>query len=275
MRASGDEVEDLELNLLLEAIYQRHHYDFRDYARASLRRRARIAMGQLGHSTFSELQSCILRDDEAFATLLQCLTVQVTDMFRDAAFFTTFRREVIPILRTYPSIRVWVAGCSSGEELYSYAVILREEGLLDRSILYGTDINPNALRRAEAGIYSLERIRVFTENHRLTDPPGSLSEHYSSAYDSAVFDRELRRRTVFAHHSLATDSAFAEVQVVSCRNVLIYFDTELNNRALGTFHTALCRRGFLGIGSRETLQASHTGARFKVLVPGHRWYQKR
>lgn len=275
MESTAADIEDLELGLLLEAVYQRHHYDFRNYARASLRRRARVAMNQLQCANFSDLQARILRDEDAFTTLLQCLTVQVTDMFRDAGFFLTFRREVVPMLRTYPSIRLWVAGCSTGEELYSYAVILREEGLLDRSILYGTDINQSVLRTAEAGIYSLERIRLFTQNHRKTEPPGSLSEHYSSAYDSAVFDRELRRHTVFADHNLATDSAFAEVQVVSCRNVLIYFDGKLNARALNVFDTALCRRGFLGIGSRETLQASGTGVRFKALIPGQRWYQKR
>ncbi len=268
-------VEDIELQLLLDAIYYRYHYDFRNYAMASVRRRVAVAMQKLGCETLGALQARILRDEEVFSRLLQELTIQVTDMFRDPLFFRAFREEIIPVLRTYPSIRLWVAGCATGEELYSYAVILREEGLLDRAILYGTDISSHALRKAESGVYELSRVRAFTNNHRLTGAKSSLSDHYTAAYQSVTFDQCFKRRAVFADHSLATDSVFAEVQVVSCRNVFIYFDSVLQERALGLIRKSLCRRGFLGLGSRETLQFSGHSSAFRELVAEQRWYQKK
>ena len=273
--AAGAEVEDIELRLLLDAIYYRYHYDFRNYARASIKRRVRAALRELQCSEVGVLQSLILRDEVAFATLLRCLSIQVTDMFRNPGFFEMFRRDIVPVLRTYPSVRIWVAGCSSGEEIYSYAVILREEGLLDRSLLYGTDISAEALRKAEAGVYSLSRMREFSENHRLTGAQQSLSEHYTTGKQEAVFDRALKRKIVFADHSLATDNVFAEVQVVSCRNVLIYFDTQLQNRALEVMTRSLCRRGFLGLGARETLQFSAQDDAYEALGPQYRWYRKK
>lgn len=268
-------VGDIELRLLLDAIYYRYHYDFRNYAMASVRRRVTVAMENLGCETLAALQARILREEEAFSRLLQDLTIQVTDMFRDPLFFRAFREEIIPVLRTYPSIRLWVAGCATGEELYSYAVILREEGLLDRAILYGTDISPQALRKAESGVYELSRVRTFTNNHRLTGAKSSLSEHYTAAYQSVAFDQCFKRRAVFADHSLATDNVFAEVQVVSCRNVFIYFDSMLQERALGLIRRSLCRRGYLGLGSRETLQFSSHSSAFRELVAEQRWYQKK
>ena len=180
----------------------------------------------------------------------------------------------MPLLRTYPSLKLWVAGCSTGEEVYSLAVLLREEGLLDKTLLYATDINAAALEKAEAGVYPLERIAAFTENHRRSGGKSSLSDHYRAHYGSAVFDKTLRKQMVFSDHSLATDSVFSEVQLVSCRNVLIYFDRPLQDRALGLFKDALCRKGFLGLGSRESIRFSaHAGA-FSELVKDDRIYQK-
>lgn len=224
--------------------------------------------------TISRLQELTLRDAEAFDVLLRHLTVQVTDMFRDPAFFRRFRSEVVPHLSTYPSIRIWVAGCSTGEEAYSYAVIMREAGLLERTIIYATDISANALRHAERGVYSLGRMREFAKNHQLTGAEQSLCEHYSAGPGGAVFHRELIKRVVFADHSLATDSVFAEVQVVSCRNVMIYFNPALQERALGLLSTALSYRGFLGLGSRESLQFSQHEAGFEQPFAGERWYRK-
>lgn len=269
------DIEDIELRLLLDAVFYRYHYDFRNYARASVKRRVRAALRELHCEDLGRLQSLILHDENAFSTLLRCLSVQVTDMFRNPGFFELFRREIIPVLRTYPSIRIWVAGCSTGEEIYSYAIILREEGLLERSLLYGTDISPEALRKAEAGVYSLSRMREFSQNHRLTGAQQSLSEHYTTGKKEAVFDRALKRKIVFADHSLATDNVFAEVQVVSCRNVLIYFDGELQNRALEVMTRALCRRGFLGLGARETLQFSAQDDAFEQTSLDYRWYRKK
>ncbi|HEY3667904.1 MAG TPA: CheR family methyltransferase [Polyangiaceae bacterium] len=266
--------EDIEVRLLLDAIYLRYHYDFRSYSQASLRRRLGAAKLQMGAESLSQLQEGVLKDPITFARLLQFLTVQVSDMFRDPSFFLAFREQVVPELRTYPSIRIWVAGCSTGEELYSYAIVLREEGLLERATLYATDINPEALRKAELGLYPIERIQAFTENHRAAGGKSSLSEYYTAAYGSAAFDRTLRKNVVFSDHSLATDSVFAEVQLVSCRNVLIYFDGSLQDRALGLMKDALCRRGFLGVGSKERLMFSQHSGAFRDFVPSERWYQR-
>jgi chemotaxis protein methyltransferase CheR len=267
-------LEDIEIRLLLDAIYLRYHYDFRSYSFASLKRRLNAAKLQLGAENLSSLQERVLRDPNLFTRLLQFLTVGVSDMFRDPSFFRAFREQVVPELRTYPSIRVWVAGCSSGEELYSYAILLREEGLLDRTTLYATDINPEALRKAEQGLYAIERVPSFTENHQLSGSKHSLSEYYTAAYGSAAFDRSLRKNVVFSDHSLATDSVFAELQLVSCRNVLIYFDRSLQDRALGLMKDSLCRRGFLGLGSKESLMFSQHSAAFRDFVPSERWYQR-
>lgn len=267
-------VEDIEVMVLLEAIYHRYHFDFRNYAQASIRRRTDAATKALKCPTISRLQELILRDDAAFDVLLRHLTVQVTDMFRDPAFFARFRKDIVPILRTYPSIRIWVAGCSTGEEVYSYAVIMREEGLLDRTIMYATDISAAALGQAERGVFPLGRMRDFATNHQLTGTTEALSEHYSASPGGAVFHRELRKRIVFADHSLATDNVFAEVQVVSCRNVLIYFNHVLQERALSVLSGALGHRGFLGLGSRESLQFSEYERQFEQTFPGERWYRK-
>jgi len=268
------ELSDSDISSLLEAIYIGYHHDFRGYAMASLRRRLSLAMTRLGCQTVSELRSKLASDPPAFTELLQYMTVQVSDMFRDPAFFRSMREHVVPILRTYPRLRVWVAGCSSGEELYSLAILLAEEQLLERTTLYATDINPHALRCAQAGIYPLDRVAAFTENHRLAGGKTSLSRFYTAAYGSAVFDRALRKNVVFADHSLATDSVFAEVQVVCCRNVIIYFDRALQERALGLMKDSLCRRGFLGLGSRESLHFSSHASDFTELAAEERWYQR-
>lgn len=268
------EIDDVELKLLVEAIYHAYHYDFRRYARASLRRRLAAAMTHFGCATLSQLQDRLLHESEVFAQLLEYLTVQVSDMFRDPSYFRALREKVVPLLRTYPSLKVWIAGCSSGEEAYSMAILLREEGLLERSLIYATDINPSALRRAEAGVYDAAKVPDFSANHRLSGARSSLSDYYSAAYDRIILDKRLRRHIVFSDHSLATDSVFAEVQLVSCRNVLIYFDRELQCRALDLFHDALCRKGFLGIGLRESLRFSSHADTFAEFAREDRIYQK-
>jgi chemotaxis protein methyltransferase CheR len=195
-------------------------------------------------------------------------------MFRDPAYFLSLRQNVVPLLRTYPSLKVWVAGCSTGEEVYSLAILLREEGLLSRTLIYATDINPQTLQKAEAGIYDVDRIAGFTDNHRNSGARGSLSDYYTAAYGRAVFDKSLKQHIVFSDHSLATDSVFAEVQLVSCRNVLIYFNRDLQDRAVGLFREALCRKGFLGIGSKETLRFTIHSDGFSDVDREHRIYQK-
>jgi chemotaxis protein methyltransferase CheR len=266
---------DIELQLLIDAIYLKYHYDFRRYALASLKRRLTVAMSRFNCQTFSELQSRLLHDPAMFPTLLDFLTVPVSEMFRDPSYFRALRATVIPLLRTYPSLKIWVAGCSTGEEVYSLAILLREENLLARSLIYATDINPHVLQKATAGVYAVERIAGFTQAHRNSGGNTSLSDYYTAAYGRAVFDKSLKEHIVFCDHSLATDSVFAEVQLISCRNVLIYFNRDLQDRALGLFRDALCRKGFLGIGSKESLRFSAHHDSFSQLVRAERIFQKR
>jgi chemotaxis protein methyltransferase CheR len=266
---------DLELDLLLEAIYRRFHYDFRRYAPASIARRLETAMNRLECATLSQVQDKILHEPAAFGVVLDALTVPVSEMFRDPAYFLALRQHVVPLLRTYPSLKIWVAGCSTGEEAYSMAILLREEGLLARSIVYATDINPRTLAVAEAGVYDVTRVPGFTRSHQQSGARTSLADHYTAAYDRVVFDAMLRRHIVFSDHSLATDSVFAEVHLVSCRNVLIYFDRALQARAVGLCHDALVRRGFLGLGAKESLHFSPHRQAFDEVDRGARLFQKK
>ena len=265
----------IELPLLLEAIYLKYHYDFREYANASLKRRLAAAMLRFECKTLSQLQQRILYEPAVFPILLDYLTVQVTEMFRDPAYFRALREKVVPLLRTYPSLKIWVAGCSTGEEVYSLAILLREEGLLNRSLIYATDINPQALQRAEAGVFEIDRMAAFTESHRKSGGHSSLSDYYTAAFGRAAIDKSLKKHIVFSDHSLATDSVFAEVQLVSCRNVLIYFNRELQDRALGLFADALCRKGFLGLGAKESLRFSSQADAFTDVSREDRVFQKR
>ncbi|WP_206282154.1 CheR family methyltransferase, partial [Xanthomonas perforans] len=248
------ELFDLELRVLLEAVFQRYHYDFRDYAVSSLRRRMRHAMARFDCARVADLQHRLLHEPDTFAQAMQFFTVQVSEMFRDPAYFRVLREHAVPVLRTYPSIKLWVAGCSTGEEVWSLAILLHEEGLLEKAVIYATDINPEALGMAEAGAYGIDRIAQFSRNYLDAGGRTSLSDYYTTAYDGAVFDRRLKRNIVFADHSLATDTVFSEVHLVSCRNVLIYFNRSLQDRAVGLFYDALVHRGFLGLGSKESLQ---------------------
>ena len=224
--------------------------------------------------SFSALQDRVLHEPDVFTQLLGFLTVQVSEMFRDPSYFRAIREKVIPHLRTYPSVKVWVAGCSAGEELYSLAILFREEGLEKRTMFYGTDINTDALKKARAGVYELDRLPLFTENHQLSGGKSSLSNYYTAAYGAAVFDKSLSTRAVFSDHSLVSDTVFGEMHLISCRNVLIYFDSELQNRAVGLFKDSLIRKGFLGLGSKESLHFSPHANEFPDFVKSERIYQK-
>jgi chemotaxis protein methyltransferase CheR len=270
-----DPVEEIELRLLLEAIFQKYHYDFRGYSLASLRRRLRQARENFGCDSFSKLQHLALHDASIVPKLLTYLTVQVSELFRDPSYFLAIRQLVVPHLRTYPSLKIWVAGCGSGEEVYSLAILFREEGLEERSLFYATDINPLALKMAEAGVYALDRIPLFTENHRKAGGKTSLSDYYTAAYGAAAFDKNLRKRIVFSDHSLVSDEVFAEVQLASCRNVLIYFERDLQDRAIGLFKDSLTRNGYLGLGAKENLRFSKHAHAFTEFCAADRLYQKR
>jgi chemotaxis protein methyltransferase CheR len=265
---------DIELPLLMEAIYLKYSYDFRNYSGASQKRRILYALQQLGCASISELQSRVLHDPDTFMQLLQFLTIPTTEMFRDPDYFLALREQVVPFLKTYPSLKIWIAGCSTGEELYSIAILLKEEGLLDRSIIYATDINPQSLEKAQKGIFSLEKIRGYTINYQKSGGKKAFSDYYTAAYNNALFDKSLCENVTFADHSLATDSVFAETHLVCCRNVMIYFNHILQDRALGLFHESLCRRGFLGLGSKESIDFSSVATKFEPLVKAQRIYRR-
>lgn len=274
MKNASNKTEDIEVDLLLEAIYRKYDYDFRGYSVASVKRRIFKALEYFKCGTISELQAKVLHDAAMLPQLLGFLTVQVSEMFRDPAYFRALREQVLPHLKTYPSVKVWIAGCSAGEELYSMAILFREEGLESRTTFYATDINRDALKKAEAGVYDLERIPLFTRNHRLSGGKCSLSQYYTAAYSAVAFDKTLRQRTVFSDHSLVSDHVFAEVQLVSCRNVLIYFDRPLQDRAVGLFKDSLVRKGYLGLGAKESLRFNAHAPSFSEAVPNERIYQK-
>ncbi len=266
--------EDSGLGRLLDTIYRVYHYDFREYAEASMRRRMQLAVTRLGCASLDELATRVSTDAQLFSELLKFLTVQVSDMFRDAFYFRALRERVIPYLSTYAAIRVWIAGCATGEEAYSIAILLHEASVLQRAQIYATDINPESLQTAREGVYDIARFAKFSENYRAAGGTGTLSDYYTAAYGNAVMDRRLKQAIVFSDHSLATDSVFAEVQLVSCRNVLIYFEKDLQERALGLLTDALGRRGFLGLGSKETLRFSQYALAYAEYDAEARIYRK-
>lgn len=251
--AADASLEDLEIRQLLELIYGHYGYDFRRYAFSSLRRRIRERVQQEGLRTVSGLQERILHDPEAMERLLLHLSVHVSGMFRDPHFWLTFRQQVVPLLRTYPFLRLWHAGCSRGEEVYSMAILLEEEGLYDRCRIYATDMNEPVLRKAREGIYPLSSLRQYTLNYQAAGGTRAFSEYYTAEYDAALFRPALRRNVVFAQHNLASDGPFNEFQVVVCRNVMIYFDRDLQVHAQRLFAASLVRLGFLCLGAKEAL----------------------
>ena len=232
-------------------------------------------MNQMNCRTLSALQEKILHDSKSFYDLLQFLTISVSEMFRDPSYFFALREKAIPVLKTYPSLKVWVAGCSTGEEAYSLAILLQEEELLERTILYATDINPRSLEKASSGVFDLKEVQKSSQNYQTSGGKRSLSDYYTAAFDSVKFDSALSKNITFADHSLATDEVFSETHLISCRNVLIYFDRALQNRALGLFHDSLCTRGFLGLGSKETIQFTQHDKYFDPFVKRDRIFQKK
>ncbi len=268
------ELGKIEIELLLEAIQRWRGYDFRQYARASLRRRVSSLMGKLGVEHVSELIPRVLRDDAVFSDFLKEMSVTVTEMFRDPAFYVAFREKVLPHLRSYPLVKIWHAGCATGEEVYSMAIVLDEEGLYARTQIYATDFNNESLDRARAGIYPLDRMKAFMANHSKSAPKGSFSDYYHAKYEAAKMSDGLKEHITFANHNLVTDGVFGEMNVVVCRNVLIYFDKELQNRVLGLFRDSLCHRGFLCLGSKESLQFTQVAGAFEPLSGKERIFRK-
>jgi chemotaxis protein methyltransferase CheR len=268
------DLERLEIELLLEGVFRHYGFDFRAYAYASIRRRLWKRVEGEGLRTVSGLQDRILHDPEAMERLLLDLSVNVTAMFRDPSFYREFRERVIPLLRTYPFIRIWHAGCSTGEEVFSMAILLEEEGLYDRARLYATDINDVVLQRAKQGIFPLDRMQEYTENYMRAGGKRSFSEYYTAKYDGALFSPALTRNIVFSQHNLVTDRSFSEFHVIFCRNVLIYFDKTLQNRVHSLFYDSLVMFGILALGSKESLKFSQYEPCYEKLSPTEKLYRK-
>jgi len=273
-RIEPDTVESLELDLLLDGVFRMYGYDFRDYARTSMRRRVANIMRQEGVGTISALQERVLHDRPCWERFLNGISVNVSAMFRDPNFFLAFRREAVPLLRTYPFIRIWQAGCSLGEEAYSLAILLDEEGLYERTRIYATDINEASLRQAREGIYPADLMQKYTHNYLQSGGLRSFSEYYTARYEFAILRPTLQRNIVFSQHNLVSDGPFNEFNVILCRNVMIYFNHALQERTHSLLHASLGMFGVLGLGARESLRFTPQEQSYEPLVPGEKLYRR-
>jgi chemotaxis protein methyltransferase CheR len=256
-------VDQEEIKELLLSIRLVYGYDFTDYAEASIRRRIEHFMKSRKITVLGNLAKLILHDEKAFEEFIQELSVTVTEMFRDPTFYKSLRENVMKRLATYPFIKVWIAGCATGEEIYSIAILLQEEGLLSRSVIYATDINQKSLQAARDGVFPLDSMKTYTANYQKAGGTRSFSEYYIAKFNSVMFDKSLKQNMVFAPHNLAVDKSFNEFQMIICRNVLIYFNQQLQNRVIDLFYQSLCPFGFLGLGSKESLLFSDKRKQFE------------
>jgi chemotaxis protein methyltransferase CheR len=268
------DLEEIEVALLLEAIFRRYGFDFREYAPASLRRRLWRRANAEGLPTLSALQDRVLHDPACMERLLLDLSINVTAMFRDPSFYVALREKVVPLLHTYPFTRIWIAGCSTGEEVYSLAIVLEEERLLERTRVYATDINEEVLRRARHGVIPLDKMQEYTQNYLQAGGSRAFSEYYLASYDGAQIDRRLLENIVFAQHNLVSDRSFNEFHLIVCRNVMIYFDRGLQDRVLKLFDDSLTKLGVLGLGHKETLRYSTLADRYEELDGEEKLFRK-
>jgi chemotaxis protein methyltransferase CheR len=266
-------LSQIEIDLLTEAVFKRYGYDFRQYARASFKRRLNNHLAKNGVEKISDLIPLILYDENHFQKLLFDITVTVTEMFRDPWFYATLREKVLPFISTFPFINIWIAGCSTGEEVFSIAILLTEEKLLNRCRIYATDINNAALEKARERILPLKDIQKCNQNYLEAGGKKSLSNYFIAQYDAAIFSPALIEKVTFASHNLATDNVFGEMHLILCRNVLIYFDRSLQNRVFNLFSNSLRHNGFLCLGSKETLDFSDVRQKFVNIGPHERIYQ--
>lgn len=268
------QIEDIEVQLLVEAIYQRWSYDFRDYAPASLKRRIRRIVELEKLSSISALQERVLRDAGCMQRFIDQLVVSVTSMFRDPGFYLAFRKTVVPLLRDLPSLRIWHAGCASGEEVYSMAILLHEEGLLERTRIYATDLDQAALDRATAGIYRLDLMKEYTENYQAAGGKAAFSEYYHAGHGHVVLRKDLSKNIVWAQHNLVTDASFNEFHLIFCRNVLIYFNDRLQERVHRLIYESLAEGGVLVLGRQESLRLTPHESSYRVLDRREKIYQR-
>lgn len=259
------EIEDAEVEMLLNDVLGRYGYDFTSYSPASVRRRINRLFAIDQFKSFGEFRHRVLHDDRYIRRFVQEITVNVTEMFRDPLFYKLLREQVLPVLATYPFIRIWHAGCSTGEEVYSMAILLKEAGIMHKSLLYATDINPSVLDSVVKGIYPLRNLKQYSENYILSGGKEDFSSYYTAKYDLAKLDDELRSKMIVSTHNLVSDSSFNEFQLIICRNVLIYFNKALQDRVLELFDASLEERGFLALGSKEQVKYSSIGKKYEQL----------
>lgn len=270
-----NEVQKIEVDLFLRAIYERYGYDFRNYTEATIKRRVKHLLAQTGERRVSDMIPELLHDQDYFHNIVQYFSITVTEMFRDPEFYKSLRQNVIPYLKTYPFIKIWHAGCATGEEAYSLAIILKEEGLYDRATIFATDFNDLALEKARQGIYPLSYIRSYTANYQKSGGKESFGEYYHAQYDSVILDQALKERITFANHNLVTDGVFGQMHLILCRNVLIYFNRDLQDYVIRLFHESLVRNGFLGLGTKESLRFLEGNKKFRPIDLNVKIYQKR
>lgn len=269
-----EKVEDIEISLLLEGLYRVHGFDFRDYSRASIKRRILELLGAEKLETISAFQDKILHDNACLERFLLGVAVHATSMFRDPSFYLTFRKRVVPLLRTYPTVQIWIAGCSTGEEVYSLAILLEEERLYGKCRIYATDISQAVLRRARDGIFPLAAMRDYTTNYHQAGGAHEFSDYYTAQYDSVIFSSGLRKNVVFSEHNLATDGSFNEFQVILCRNVMIYFNRDLQARVHNLLYDSLSMFGVFGLGNKESLKFTPRAAFYEHLNEKDKLYRK-
>jgi len=269
-----DENIDIEIKLFLEAILLKYGYDFKNYSNAHIKRRLLHRVRTANINSISEMQHKALYDKNFFRLILTDLSINVTEMFRDPLFYKAVREKVIPILKTYPFLKIWHAGCSTGEEVYSMAILLKEEGIYDKTQIYATDFNQLVLKKASDGIFSIDRIKEYTLNYQKSGGKKSFSDYYTAKYNSVIFDKSLKENIVFADHNLVSDSIFAEVNLIICRNVLIYFDRILQNKVINLFEESLITGGFLGLGSKEEIRFSKRFENFSTLDATQKIFRK-
>ncbi|SFH41556.1 CheR family methyltransferase [Pedobacter insulae] len=267
------EISIKELHDLIGIIKHVHGFDFSEYSEASFKRQVTKVL-QLQKLSVFDLRSLLINDQAYFEQFLLKITVNVTEMFRDPLFYKSIRENILPYLNSYQRIKVWNAGCSSGEELYSFAILFAEEHLYDRSFFYGTDINSDVLKIAKNGIYTLNKMKHNSENYRESGALQSLSRYYTAKYDAVSIKHSIKKNVLFSIHNLVSDGVFNEFQVISCRNVLIYFNRDLQNKVLELFYHSLASFGFLCLGSKETLSHTHLKSRFKIIDKRHNIYQR-
>lgn len=269
------EATNEDIAQLLDILHDRYGYDFHDYSPAHVKRRVLQRARLLGCDDVNALRERVQREPETALRLLRDLSINVTEMFRDPDFYVTLREHVMPVLKTWSYLKIWHAGCSTGEEVYSMAILLQEEGLQERVQIYATDFNEFALEHARQGIYPAEQMKKFAQNYQRTRPKAAFADYYTAQYDSAIMAASLKKNIVWANHNLVTDQVFAETQLVVCRNVLIYFNARLQNRVLGLFHASLANGGFLALGKKESVHFSAYATAFQEVQKGQKVYRKR